>query len=157
MKNKKEIERKFLVKYLPANFDANYYDVICQYYLSVLRNEEIRIRKINKNYILTVKTGEGLVRNEFEVLISEEAFNRLAANHISAIFKQRHYVQLDKNLVAEIDIYLSHQDGLQIVEVEFSDEIQAVNFTIPSWFGEEVTGNSQFSNRNLHKWTKPLK
>ena len=53
-----EIERKFLVKELPANLDSYATQRISQGYLST--NPVVRIRRSNDEYYLTYK-GKGLM------------------------------------------------------------------------------------------------
>jgi hypothetical protein len=72
-----EIERKFLVKEIPAglmNYPSN---EISQGYLAVTDDAEIRIRKKGNKYFETVKSGKGLKRKEIEVEIGEKAFRSL--------------------------------------------------------------------------------
>ena len=51
-----------------------------------------------------------------------------------------------EDIGTELDIYPS---DLVIVEVEFASLEEAGAFTPPTWFGEEVTGNKQYSNAQL--------
>ena len=56
---------------------------------------------------------------------------------------------LDQNLVAEVDIFEGKNQGLIIIEVEFEAETQALAFTPPSWFGQEVSSDKRYKNKNL--------
>jgi CYTH domain-containing protein len=38
---------------------------------------------------------------------------------------------------------------LRTVEVEFSSESQAGEFSPPAWFGQEVTGDARYANAEL--------
>ena len=46
-------------------------------------------------------------------------------------------------------IFKEHLDGLIMVEVEFDNEDQAINFQPPEWFGEDVSNDHRFRNVNL--------
>ncbi|MCZ6527527.1 MAG: adenylate cyclase, partial [Candidatus Dadabacteria bacterium] len=62
-----EIERKFLVKELPADLENYSHSAIIQGYLIVTDNDiEVRLRKKGDKYFETVKAGSGLVRKESE-------------------------------------------------------------------------------------------
>jgi CYTH domain-containing protein len=137
-----EIERKFLVKHKPKNWFAYPSDKIVQHYLSL--EPELRIRKINYHeHILTIKSSGDMVRKEVEFKISEDKFNELATMSIGHIKKIRYYI--DK---FEFDIYCNIE-GLMTVEIEFDSEEDANRFVKPNWFGEEVTSDESYKNKNL--------
>ena len=146
-----EIERKFLVKKLPANFDELKKYNIVQGYLSI-GIKDVRVRSIdNRNFYLTEKIGNGLVREEIEKEISIEEYTELIKKtHGRIIKKQRHFYPLADGKIAEIDIYENVKDkegeSLRIVEVEFSSKKEAEEFIIPDWFGEEMTNKKSFKN-----------
>ena len=60
-----EIERKFLLDYLPVNIDKFAKSEIIQAYISC--EPELRIRKKDDKYFMTKKIGTGMVRNEYEM------------------------------------------------------------------------------------------
>ena len=66
---KLEIERRFLVKYLPKNLDQYPNERIKQGYLSTKEGTSIRIRKVGEKYYQTIKKGTGKIREEGEVEI----------------------------------------------------------------------------------------
>ncbi|MGN1230550.1 MAG: adenylate cyclase, partial [Anaerotignum sp.] len=69
-----EIERKFLTKHIP--FDVTIYPCqqISQAYISF--SPTIRIRQSNEDYILTVKGKGHLAREEFELPLRKEDYDR---------------------------------------------------------------------------------
>jgi CYTH domain-containing protein len=143
-----EIERKFLVDKLPTSLDILKTNNIEQGYLSIV--PEVRIRMLNDQYYLTVKSTGSLTRDEFEIEISNETYLDLKKNIIGKLLiKKRHYVDIG-NFVAELDIYKNFEN-LKIVEVEFITEAQASQFIVPEWFGKEVTYDEEFKNKNLFK------
>ena len=48
-----------------------------------------------------------------------------------------------------MDIFKEHLEGLKMVEVEFDNEDQALNFVPPEWFGKDVSDDHRFRNVNL--------
>lgn len=144
-----EIERKFILKkgaVIPpelADMIINKEGVdIVQHYISI-SPAEIRIRsKNNKEFTLTIKTGDGMVREEKEISIPKELFEGLKSLSIASIEKTRY-----KFLNFEVDVY----NGLKeiTVEVEFDTIEDANAFQIPKWLDREVTEHSSYKNRNL--------
>ena len=140
-----EIERQFLVASLPAL--PGECESLRQGYVSFL--PEIRIREINgERYILTVKRGAGLVREEWETGISKAEFDSLAAHlhpGTCMIEKKRYLISLADGRTAELHVHDGHLAGLSYVEVEFPSTEMARAFQPPSWFGREVTEDARFS------------
>lgn len=144
-----EIEKKYLVKYMPdiANCEKAY---IRQGYISV--NPVLRVRQKNDKYIFTFK-GEGdIKRQELETYITKEQFENLW-NKIEgvAIVKTRYKVPLGDELFAELDIYEESLEGFKNVEVEFDSLDKANSFIPPDWFGEDITKNVKYTNAYLSK------
>ena len=145
-----EIERKFLVKELPANLDSYATQRISQGYLST--NPVVRIRRSNDDYYLTYK-GKGLmVREEYNLPLNEEAFLHMLPKIDGILIdKIRYLIPLDEKHTAELDIFQGTLAPLRIVEVEFETEEDALSFVPPSWFGDDVTNSRQYHNSNLSK------
>jgi len=146
---KKEIERKFLLEKMP-DLSAYEQEDIIQGYLSY--EPEIRIRKKGVKYFLTEK-GEGdIERTEKETQIDKVSFmillNLVKGNIIE---KTRYQIPLDNNLTAEFDIYHDALEGLFTIEVEFESKEIAEAFKLPIWFGEDVTSDKRYKNKNLAK------
>lgn len=143
-----EIERKFLLDNLPLNIDKFKKNELVQTYISF--EPEIRVRKANDKYILTKKVGAGMVREELEFEIENNLYTFLINNsEDKTIKKTRYFIPLSAKTTAEIDIYHDNLDGLKIVEVEFENEEEAMNFEVPKWFGKEVTNDEFYKNANL--------
>lgn len=158
-----EIERKFLLD-KDAIPDLTYFRkcIIEQAYLS--KDPEIRIRKAKESEVetcfLTIKSEGDLARDEFEVKIDVDLYHRLSRCMVSQlIIKDRYYSNLAgivsceekniNNLKLEIDIFKGRHFGLAVAEIEFDDELTAKSFIPPVWFGEEVTYNKTYRNKNL--------
>lgn len=145
-----EIERKYLVKYLPENLEQYEQKRIAQGYLCT--NPVLRIRRSNDEYFLTYK-GQGLMaREEHEFPISEEAFEHLLRKTDGVLLsKTRYMIPLDEKHTAELDIFHGIHEPLRLVEVEFESIEDADNFVAPDWFGDDVTNSGEYHNSNLSK------
>ncbi len=146
-----EIERKFLVERLPEGLERHPCEPIDQGYLTAGgEGAEVRVRRRGAATVLTVKAGSGRTRQEEELPIEPERFERLWPLTAGRRLRKRRYrVPLDAGLEAELDVYLDALEGLRVVEVEFGSEEEAEAFSVPSWFGAEVTGDSRYANREL--------
>lgn len=146
IKNGYEIERRFLVKNLP-NLENVEKKEIVQYYLN---DNVTRIRRINDDYILTQKSGSGIIRTEIEYSISKDHFNSLKKSAIGYIMKTRYFIPLN-DLTIELDIFEGELKGIIICEVEFKDTESMNNFTPPDWFSTEITLDKKLSNKSMSK------
>lgn len=158
---KKEIERKYAIKYLPEDIKIEKVEKMEQTYLYEDANTSIRIRKIQRkeeiNYRYTVKTkgdtsySKNQVSSKYEIEsnITKEYYETLLEKKISnQITKTRIVVPIQNNLKVEIDIYYDYLQGFLTAEVEFPEEEVANQFEKPNWLGEEI-GYKELSNRKL--------
>lgn len=148
----KEIERKFLVKDMPSIANNNESYLIEQYYIST--NPEIRLRMVQNlnnnqvNYYMTQKSDGTEVREEIETEVDKSFYINNQEKMIGhMIRKTRTRIPLENKLIAELDVY--HGIDLRVVEVEFKNKSEADVFIPPQWFGEEVTDDKQYKNKNL--------
>jgi adenylate cyclase len=147
-----EVERKFRVDALPEGWPDYPAAGLRQGYLSGRDDAtEVRLRDADGQRSLTVKRGTGAVREEVEVALSAEQFDRLWPLTAGArLAKRRHRVPLAQpGATAEVDVYEGALAALRVVEVEFSSLEAAAAFSAPAWFGAELTGDARFSNRRL--------
>jgi CYTH domain-containing protein len=146
----REIERKFLVRKLPANLSTLVSTNISQGYLvSTDDGLQVRLRKSGEQYSLTYKRGAGNVREEREVELTTDQFSTLwPATEGKRLIKTRYEIPLGE-LVVEIDVYGDRHEGLVVAEVEFDDEESARKFQPPDWLGDDVTGDPRYSNQLL--------
>lgn len=144
-----EIERKFLLGETPDLTNTAYTE-ISQGYLSY--EPEIRIRKDASKFYITKKSEGNLTREEEEIEITSELYNILS-DLIDGreIKKTRYYVSIDK-YIAEVNFYHEELEGFSMIEVEFPNEEEANSFSIPNWFGEEVTHLEEYKNKNLARY-----
>ncbi|MDD3453093.1 MAG: CYTH domain-containing protein [Bacilli bacterium] len=145
-----EIERKFIVNRIPnINLEKFKPANVSQGYLTT-KECETRIRKMNDDYYLTIKGNGDLIRSEVEFDITKEQFMEIKNTfNIPLIEKTRYKIPLTAKLIIELDIYHNELDGLKVAEIEFENELDAASFTPLSWFGEEVTYDPDYKNKNL--------
>ena len=143
-----EIEKKYLTSSIPFSLDCFKSKEITQCYIST--DPTIRIRQSDNQYILTIK-GNGLIcREEFELSLTNEQYNKLLFKAETPILqKTRYLVPLENDLTAEVDIYHGNLQGLITVEVEFKSLENADVFIPPFWFGIDVTSDFRYTNSNL--------
>lgn len=159
----KEIERKFLVpKFNPKDFSIIQQVEIHQQYL-MDSDPELRIRSVDvlldteeefnkgSHYYFTFKSDGKLSRREQEFMITEKEFRNLKAklpNPNQGIHKMRYVLRDDGKLIA-VDVFEGNLKGLVTAEVEFCSQEDAKDYIQPDWFGEEITYQIQYYNKNL--------
>ena len=143
-----EIERKYLVKILPDHLEQYPCRQIEQGYLST--NPVVRIRRSNDRYILTYK-GKGLmVREEYNLPLTAEAYEHLKPKADGILITKDRYVIPEKGgLFIELDIFHGEYEGVLLAEVEFPTEEAANAYTAPEWFGEDVTYSTKYHNSTM--------
>lgn len=145
-----EIERKYLIDRSDIPFDPSDYPCrhIEQGYLCT--EPVVRIRRDNDDYYLTYKSKGLLVREEYNLPLTQEAYSHMKEKvdgHL--IVKKRYVIPLENGLNIELDFFSGYLEGLIFAEVEFPDEATANTFQPPSWFGEDVTCSSRYQNSTL--------
>ena len=143
-----EVERKFLVAESP-DLDGADSNEIEQGYLAIGADGEVRLRRKGDRLLLTAKRGEGLSRDEAEVEIDREAFDRLWPLTEGRRLHKRRYVIPHEGLQIEVDVYEGDLEGLLVAEIEFASEEAAGEFEPPEWIAEEVTGDQRYLNETL--------
>ncbi len=152
-----EVERKWLVREPPAGVLAYAAEPIDQGYLAICDDgTEVRVRRRGERCSLTVKSGRGLERNEFETPLSGDQFEALwPATAGRRVQKTRRALPGPNGLTIELDLFAGALAGLVVAEVEFADVAAAQQFDAPAWFGREVTGEAVYSNQRLAVQGKP--
>lgn len=144
----KEIERKYLVKSDDYQTLAENKLEITQGYLSRKVDATVRVRIINDKAFITIKSkNKGIVRDEWEYEIPvSDGCEMLTLCEGTVIHKVRYIVNYEE-MKWEIDEFISPNPGLVVAEVELpSAEVEP---TLPSFIGEEVTGNPEYYNSNM--------
>lgn len=135
-----EIEREFLLTELPELNELSKMEIE-QFY--IMFDPEIRARRLDNNYFLTIKSKNTLVREEFEVGISKTMYDSLKLKTITNILIK------DRYKINDIIVDIFHQPfKFNMAEVEFESVEEANNFSPPKWFGRETTEDDQFHNEN---------
>ena len=148
-----EIERKFLITspeqfpFDPKEFSSRQIE---QGYLCI--SPVVRIRRDNDDYFLTYKSKGLMVREEYNLPLTAEAYAHLRAKADGRIItKTRYVIPLENGLTLELDIFHSDLAPLILAEIEFPDEQSARAYQPPRWLGEDVTFSTEYHNSTLSK------
>ena len=145
-----EIERKFLIKKLPYNVTSYKARKIEQAYLCT--DPVVRVRRDNDVYYLTYKSKGMIVREEYNLPLTKEAYGHLLAKADGNIItKTRYEIPEKDNLTIELDVFEGKFDGLLLAEVEFASEEEALGYIPPEWFGEDVSNSTKYHNSTLSR------
>lgn len=143
----KEIERQFLVRSVaPSALDgADEVLAISQGYLTE-GDPAVRVRRRGRAWILTVKSGSGLVREEVEVGLDE------ASGHALLEIAGERRLEKTRYRIGpwELDVFGGKLEGLVVLEVELPHE-NAPTPPFPAGVDviREVTGTSEYRNQAL--------
>lgn len=146
-----EIERKFLVKSDSWRAQAVSSSRIIQGYLTAA-GTTVRVRLRDDKAFLTIKgKASGIVRCEYEYPIpvdeAKEMLETLALD--PPVDKIRYIVPASDGLFWEVDEYFGENSPLFTAEIELPDE--NCTFEIPDWVGEDISGDSRYTNRALSR------
>ncbi len=170
-----EIEKKFLVKELPANLDKYPFHLIEQGYLNV--HPAIRVRKEDDRYYMTYKgteeNYEGIGKVEYNLPLDSDGYEHLLAKADgNVITKKRYLIPLNSDafskeylstnselsdavsegsIIIELDVFEGVFEGRILAEVEFPDEEAAANYRAADWFLQDVTGDLRYSNSYMSR------
>ncbi len=148
-----EIERKFLLQSLPDNLDFYPYHQIEQGYLCT--DPVVRIRRQDEEYYLTYKSKGLMVRGEYNLPLTREAYFHLRSKIDGILIsKKRYLIPLSSQHTAELDVFEDKLAPLILAEVEFATEEEANHFLPPEWFGEDVTYSEKYHNSTLSRFTE---
>lgn len=147
-----EIERKYLITSPPQNYRSYPFHHIEQAYLCF--EPVIRIRKEDQEYYLTYKSKGLMIREEYNMELNEEAYGHLLPKTEGRLLVKKRYLLPAAgrdDLTVELDVFEGELKGLILAEVEFQTEEDALSFTPPDWFGEEVTNSGSYQNSRLSR------
>lgn len=144
-----EIEHKYLVKDDSYKEMSVKHDLIIQGYISRDKNRTVRIRVINDKAFVTIKGATCVDRRaEYETPISKNDAMEIIKNLcIPPIIEKTRYIVEHEGKKWEVDEFHGNLKGLVIAEIELksSDEI----YSVPSFIGNNVTGDHRYYNSNL--------
>ena len=146
-----EIERKYLITKIPPDLPIQKTRSIEQGYLCT--SPVVRIRRDDNDYILTYKSSGLMVREEYNLPLTREAYEHLKEKADGRIIeKVRHVIPLaGTGLFIELDVFGGDLAPLMLAEVEFPTEEMARAFQPPAWFGEDVTFSPLYHNSTLSR------
>ena len=152
--NNTEIERKFIVNYLPENHGEG--TRIKQGYLSCEGEVTTRIRTGGNKAWITIKgMTYGLTRSEYEYKIPLcDAEKMLEMFCPQKIEKTRYLIRYEEH-IWEVDVFEGQNKGLIIAEIELNSEDE--EFSTPNWVGDEVSHDARFRNSRMIKYPWPFK
>ena len=151
-----EIERKFVVTYLPEELLETRKPVIVrQGYVTAEGDHHVRIRDEGGKFTMTVKQGFGLKRLDTEISISAEQFNDLwpLTQHMR-VEKKRYRIGFCGHRLC-LDVFSGHLAPLILVEVAFENEMQSRQFFPPDYAELEVTHRREYQHVNLARMGLP--
>ncbi|MFA5013287.1 MAG: adenylate cyclase [Candidatus Paceibacterota bacterium] len=146
-----EIEKKYLIERVNLpDLSGMKRTRIEQHYIYLGEKGEVRIRKKNDKYFITIKGNGTLKRNEWESEITKELYDFfLLAAKGRTLVKDRYEIKLLDGNTAELDIYHEKLEGHLVIEVEFESVKEASVFEEPDWFGKDITDDARYKNKNL--------
>lgn len=149
-----EIERKFLLRSDDWRGKADDGTRIRQFYLAIREGLTVRVRlRDGHPPMITVKTGTGDARGEYEYPIPESDARELEAARIGFIVsKRRHLVPLG-DLTVEVDVFEEALAPLVLAEIELPALGHPVD--LPPWIGTEVTRDPHYANAALALGGRP--
>jgi len=155
-----EIERKFLIKTLPQDLEQNPYSEIEQGYIMVAESgQEIRVRREKieeeESYYQTIKGIGSTIRQEIEMVLSEEQFQILWPQTEGRRIKKRRYLIPQDGHEIHLDVYKNGLSGHATAEVEFPTVEEMEAFNAPEWFGEDVSTRREYKNQSLALYGLP--
>ena len=153
----KEVERKYLMSpeiKTPEDLseilkDAYKVSYIKEFYMS----DTTCLRIVdNKNWYITVKSLDTLIRDEYEFEVKKSSIDFVPAPLME---KCRYYIDF-KGTTFEINLFkylldVEHNRPIMLVEVETDLKHVNKSFEKPYWLGEEVTSCKEFYGYNLFK------
>lgn len=143
-----EIERKFLVRNEDWRPLADNGRSFRQFYIAMDKGVSVRLRVADERLAwLTIKTGSGLSRGEYEYPVPvADAHGLEGARRGEVVAKRRFRVPHGK-LTVEVDVFEGALAPLMMAEIELPSEDHEVE--LPAFLDREVTGDADYSNASL--------
>ena len=124
-----EIERKYLLKPCsPKRFLHSVGSGVSQVFYAAVLSSRAGRRGMSdiaggiSKFFKTIKSGEGMVREESEYLVTKEEFDKHLEDHVGKIIEKERFVFAHKGLTYELDRFFGPLKGLCYLEIEFDDE-----------------------------------
>ena len=138
-----ELERTFLIKYLPEKLeDYPSREILDIYFPKSIKHPVSRLRKRGDHYEITKKEkinkADSSEQSEKTIILSKDEFESLSEIKGKRLRKRRFYYPY-QNLTAEIDVYLDDLAGLVVVDFEFNSREEMQKFKMPEFCLVDVT------------------
>lgn len=151
-----EIERKYLIETPPENYKTFPCHQIEQGYLCT--EPVVRVRRQDNEYYLTYKSKGLMVREEYNLPLTQEAYCHLLSKADGTILTKKRYMipytndaekAAGSSLIIELDVFEGSFEGLILAEVEFTSKEEADCFVPLPWFSRDVTFSGEYQNSRL--------
>ena len=115
------------------------------------KNEQVGLseERTQEEYIFCYKGKGRLSREEYNLPLTEEAYETLIGKTEGRVIRKFRYAIPHGAYTVELDIFQGELEGLCYAEVEFSSEEEALSFQPLDWFSEERPGERGYSNAEL--------
>jgi len=151
-----EIERKFLITSEVWRQAVVRTQRIVDGLLMTSDGCKLRVRLCDGQATLTFKGHRsGLARGEVELPLELDQAQSLLDNHcIGRILSKSRHLVPQGDLIWEIDEFDAPLQGIVLADLELTEADHAL--AMPSWIGEEVTGDPNWSKfKMLEAWSAP--
>jgi CYTH domain-containing protein len=136
----KEIERKFLPKYLP-DLSGYPHSILERHFLYSANGIELRIQTNGSWYKLQRKVSVSQTeRDTEEIMLSKEEFEVLKERAVTSISRESYRVSDSPK--TDIKVYHGPFEGLVRVEIECDSQEDLAHVALPEWVGVEITNSS---------------
>lgn len=138
-----EIEKTYLVKYIPDNLkNFNNKEILDIYIPLSAKHPELRIRKNGEYLEITKKQpiseNNMSINEENTIPLTVDEYNAISTIKGKRVRKIRYNYEY-KNYIAQIDIFQDNLEGLVLAEFEFRTEKELKKFEIPDFCLIDVT------------------
>lgn len=148
-----EIEKTYLVKYLPHGLEKCKQKEIYDIYLPISSpNPAVRIRKNGDQYEITKKTqvdpNDASYLIEETIKLSEHEFKALEKARGKSVRKKRYYYEYE-GCMGEIDVFQDKLKGLVLAEFEFKTHDKKDVHKLPEFCLADLTQEEFISGGKL--------
>jgi len=148
-----EIERTFLIKYIPTGLDkCKSIEIVDICIPRATRHPVLRLRQRGDVFEMTkkypVSGKDSSEQEEHTINLTKEEFDELAQIE-GKRFRKIRYLYPCGERMAEIDIYQDELEGLGVVDFEFEKAEEKNNFVMPDFCLVDVTQSEEIAGGML--------
>lgn len=137
-----ELERTFLLKYLPFALSSKEFKDCLDIYLPAnSKHPHLRIRRLGNIYEMTKKQpikDDSSKQSEHTIILTKEEFKELSKIKGLRVHKHRYIYKIGK-VKTEVDIFQDDLLGLVLIDFEFESVAEKNSFISPDFCLAEVT------------------